>query len=1164
MANEAEFTTFNITDDQAITPEVRQQAAQRFQEALQYNWDQDGKSEFIDSMGRPMDKPASVDDWRFQNMGEFGTIPRYADLNKTIDEQKAFFENATDEEIRKALKPPNDMGKFAEKSYAEILKEKNYQDNLFTQGQPPDTDVRKANEVLKEKEEEISDEQKDARKKALANAAAEAEKRKNEAIATIQPAKSIEFKQQNFLQAKMLDIIKHRLRVLEFDPDRQKRYPFQEGSPNSSIMIHGDPATCINDLLVYKDTETFFQMKTADIANLQPEIRFFKVFTDPKTKQEQNIEMTFDTHLTSRSFESLMMSSKKRGTGVGIREFNISFVGTDVFSANKSFKANLKLFANSFEELFKPRYDGFKPYRYIDLALKTGKKLNESVANQMNAQKAGAFMEDLARLDFSIKVKIGIKEPKVPIAAITPGDAASEGSVLKKALGRNSLTLHLTPTIHSFNFNPDGSVEFDVEYLPFQNQRFSGAHFDIFTNTNTVKMDFELKTKSILYKKQCKTEALDELKKAQMEKIRELRDDAIASIISNLHSAKRINYLQVHPEVLEKFTNNAAELTFKEILKLSESAEFVGNEGKPEGLEDDINKDIGDTKPKPKIKTKVNSPTINTIPYVFISDIIDVVLSSVTKSVSPEEIQKVAESLNGEINEKIKGARDQLKSLREDISESYDNGFGIFNSETPPLSHFAQMFSDAMSELAGEGRGGIGGEAEDKLRDKEQEIEDLEDFQNIAYELIEEYRRDFEDFRKFRVVLGPVELVNPFNQDDVLIASLGDIPISLPYLQEFLTSETLKNNSRRMPLSSFLNKLMNKLVKNALNDDSTFGGLLKQKVRLAKTEAMCINQYSDKMDDLTYLMRQTNKLLEENYDTYIKAATGVTLEEWSKTSEEDRLSAANVATSPHTSRAFINHLSTPVLEPAALGEDPTKMNISGKEMNYLIFYAARTVLIGDYRGNRIADAQRGVHHYSVGRDRGIIKEIKLTRDSRKGIREARFEQEGFDGLQQLREVYSVDVDCYANFNVFPGTKIFVDPTGWVPNLDSMTLSQLGSVQALTDFGIGGYYDVMQVDHKFGIGQFDTTFKAKWTAQIESPRKQEVSGKPSEKNRNKCKSAEDNADTRRPRGPQGNELAQLGSRVKALATGGFEKLLDVLGTENLDRAANFFNRPSDEP
>ena len=37
-----------------------------------------------------------------------------------------FFRAQSDEEIRKALKPPNDMGKFAQQAYAEILKEKNY------------------------------------------------------------------------------------------------------------------------------------------------------------------------------------------------------------------------------------------------------------------------------------------------------------------------------------------------------------------------------------------------------------------------------------------------------------------------------------------------------------------------------------------------------------------------------------------------------------------------------------------------------------------------------------------------------------------------------------------------------------------------------------------------------------------------------------------------------------------------------------------------------------------------------------------------------------------------------------------------------------------------------------------------------------------------------
>ena len=1156
MADEAVFTTYNITDEQDVTPEIRKKAADFYDQAFQHNWEQDNKTEWITANGAPMDKPADLTDWQFSGagagMGNFGTIPRYADLNNLLDEQRTFFANASDEDIRKALKPPNDMGKFAQKAYADMLKEKNYQDNLFTQGQLPDTDVRKANEIIQEKEAKASEDEKKARQEALLKAAAEAEKQKNAAIASVQPAKSIEFKQQNFLQAKMLDIVKHRHRVIEFDPERQKKYPYQEGSPNSSIMLHGDPATCINDLLIYQDTETFFQMGSEEIANLQPEIRFFKVIPNAETKKDENVEIAFDTNLTTKSLDSLLQNRKKRGTGVGIREFKISFVGTDVFAANKSFKASLKLFANSFEELFVPRGEPGRRYRYIDLALKTGKNMNDAIKQTMNAQKAGSFSEDLARLDYSIKVKVGLREPKTAVSQTQ--------SSLKGAVGRNSLTLHLTPTVHSFNFNPDGSIEFEMEFLPFNNQRFSGANFDIFTNSNVAKMDFELKTKTKLYRKNCETEKLDALKKEQMKKIKEARLDAIASIIGNLHSAKKVNYLQVHPEVLEKFTNNAAELSFEEILKLSENAEFVGNEGKPDGLEDDINKDVGNTKPKPRIKSKVNSPTINTIPYVFISDIIDVVLAAVTKSISSVELSNLMDITLAVRQQQLQELQDGIRQTEKAyVRAAMDAVYGIdFDLEAAEAGTLTRP--DAAADTASR----LESVREKKLTSKAE----LEEEIKLTQELIEDYKKDFEDFRKFRVVLGPVELVNPFDQNDVVIASLGDIPIALPYLQEWLTSETLKNNSRRMPVSSFLNKLMNKLVKSALNDDSSFGGALKQKVRLAKTEAMCINQYADKTDDLTYLMHQTNKILEKNYDVYIKNATGHTIDDWSQAAIVDKLTTANAAISPHTSRAYLNHLSTPVLECSAFGEDPTKKDASEKEMNYLIFYAARANLIGFYRGDRLADSQRGVHHYSVGRDRGIIKEIKLTRDSRKGVREARFEQEGFDGLQQLREVYSVDVDCYANFNVFPGTKIFVDPRGWVPNLDSESLSQLGSVAALTDFGIGGYYDVMQVDHTFGAGQFDTTFKAKWTAQIDSPRrKNKDAGKPSEKNVSKCKSAEQTGNAglseERFKGPPGNELAQLASRTKALAVSGFEKML--AGSEGLiDRAAAFFGKPSDAP
>jgi len=314
-------------------------------------------------------------------------------------------------------------------------------------------------------------------------------------------------------------------------------------------------------------------------------------------------------------------------------------------------------------------------------------------------------------------------------------------------------------------------------------------------------------------------------------------------------------------------------------------------------------------------------------------------------------------------------------------------------------------------------------------------------------------------------------------------------------------------------------------------------------------------------------MKQTNKMLEENYDQYVKKATGFTADDWSKADISDRLTAANVAINPRTSRAFINHLTTPILETAGIGavEDPTSTAAVDLEMNYLIFHVTRTTFIGNYLGNRADDAERGVHHYAIGRDRGIIKEISLTRDSRPGVREARFEQEGFDGLSQLREVYNVDVDCYANFNVFPGTKIFVDPRGWIPNLDAATISDLGSIESLTNLGIGGYYDVQKVTHKFGYGVFDTKFDAKWTAEIRTPKKLEKSGKPSESNVSKCKSMSQDGDTKNTTSKNGNfnETMALAARAKALVVSGFDEMLaDSEGF--IDRAAGFFSKPSDNP
>ena len=1189
--NSAEFDAFTIRDDQAVTDALRRQARDAYENAFNYIWDNDTKTEWYDNNGNSTSKQ-SWNDWSNGIMGSgTGEKNYYSDIIQMIIDNETFIEDATEEELRELLRPPNDMGQLAQKKWNEIINEKNLNDELRKAQARPDTAAAdaaaekaftdKCNAVLSDELQKIQNgvladsitgeaTQEDVRtsldttvddlfseqekkqkcenlfkKKAkdlkraaeLKKAQKEADKRTAAARAAIIPAKSSEFKQQNFLQAKIIDLIQERHRALARDPKRAKTYPYVDGSPNASIMLHGDPATCINDLLIYSDTEQFLAMKSEEIANLQPEIRLYKTIRDNENSKDRNIEIKFDTHTNRQSLESLLINTKKRATGVGIKDFSLKFVGTDPFAANKSFEATLKIYAASFDELLQPRGKTGARYRYIDLALKTSKELNEAVINKTNGHKVGILAEDLSRLDFSIKVKLGLR---VPTGTVSPT------SFINDAITRNTITLNLYPTIHSFDFKEDGSLIFEIKYLPFNSQRFNGSTFDVFTNDFMRVKDLRTRLLTKLARDNCDNEVLDKIKKDHAAEIRDLRQDAVASIIANLHGHRMVNYLQVAPEVLETFTKNPAELSFEQVLDLSKRAQFVGNEGSPESLKGEIQKDVetAEGKFESQIKNSVMSPTIVTIPYVFISDIIDVVLGSLTTTVSPAGLASVIDDVLREFGSSaidMQDTKDSIRQLeREYVNLARDSIYGD-NVDELVRTDDDTSAANAGIRLPEEGFK----EILDKHRSLEDKLERQEEIMDIAMDSIAQYQKDAEDFRKFRVVLGPIELVDPFNTENVMIASIGDIPVSLPYLQEFLTAETLKNSSTKLSLMSFLNRLIMKLAKNCISDDTSFGGTLKQKARLAKTTAFCINQYDEeKTDDLTYNMMRTNKVYKKNATGHVN----------------------------NTDRAYLNYLTTPVLNSAESGDDPSNPNSPAREMNYLIFFCNRTPPIGDYIGNRSVDAKKGIHHYSVGRDRGIIKTIYLTRAPNNGKKEARFEQEGFDGLQQLREVYNVDVKSFANFNVFPGTKIFVDPQGWVPNIDSETLAQIGTVGGLTDFGIGGYYDVITVEHNFGIGQFDSQFTAKWVAQIESPRKNKEKGNPNRKTASKCKTFEQKQSAQRENAMEmleermefAGDLVQTAThRISALADTALDKIAESAGGF-IDRAADFFGSPSEAP
>jgi hypothetical protein len=117
---------------------------------------------------------------------------------------------------------------------------------------------------------------------------------------------------------------------------------------------------------------------------------------------------------------------------------------------------------------------------------------------------------------------------------------------------------------------------------------------------------------------------------------------------------------------------------------------------------------------------------------------------------------------------------------------------------------------------------------------------------------------------------------------------------------------------------------------------------------------------------------------------------------------------------------------------------------------YVLFYM-NAMNIGN--GNRAEDERKGIYHYSIGEDRGLIKSIDFKKNDVQGMKEARQAAEG--AMSQLREMYNADVKMIGNNIYIPGMTLFLWPP---PGLGNP--AHKGS--AANMLGIGGYFNVIKV------------------------------------------------------------------------------------------------------
>lgn len=798
-----------------------------------------------------------------------------------------------------------------------------------------------------------------------------------------------------------------------------KRLPYIESTnntnpakKNATLLVNGDPYAFINKLTLSPKLQSLMDIPNHALSSIQPRIRLFKVVNpalDTTTDSELSpyeVEMNFDSNATENDLE-LFMRNGSRNFGAGIKSFNFSYEGSNPFAVKKSIKANLKIFANSMEELFVERtgHNG-KKYKYVDLVLKTG---GNSLTNAKTQSECAGTADttrqniELADLNFRLKAQVGLASPVGSDMSAVPSDVRS-------ALKESFVTLNLTPTVHNFEIDDLGRVIMNINYLAYAEEFFDSSHFNIFADARIGSDPVadlislaRLKRKMALehVARKCDSQAKRTLQEEYRKEVVSEVQSSIGYLIQSMIVQQKIRYLEIPTEEvrnIDSLTTAAreelADKVERSLTDLANGTSTPDVAAADAGLKKKISKSLevlGDEEASDDavaIALMSGDYVNTTLAYFYISDLIDVILVNIESELAT-----------------------MITDLEKTVKEGQFKNFKTPNGT--PIVVGAPL-----------------------IESKKREIEATR-----------------ESFKKLRILLGPVEF-SSHNKSYNPQVTLGDIPISVKYFVGFLTDKMLKKNQSLYSLTKFLNDLFNILVRDFLNGQGCAAGS-KQKIRVQQS---ALTSYSPLTDDIN----------PESLDIVTLALTPPPSAGGTAGIKNFRTSISQL-TNDGIPGAILN-----VSGPA--GSAQTTIPIKN-EFNFFVYSAGQVQPLEKMKGDRQSDERRGIFHYILGRDRGLIKNIKLTKTQTKGLAEVRFEQDGYDGLQQMRVIYDVQIDSYANVNTWPGTYLYVDPLGFLPHSKA--------TPDLTKIGIGGYYMIIRSEHEFGPGLANTTIHAKWVNSIEN-------------------------------------------------------------------------------
>jgi hypothetical protein len=854
----------------------------------------------------------------------------------------------------------------------------------------------------------------------------------------------------------------------------------------------------------------FRRIRNVEKANIMPKVRFHKVIVDANTKKPvREIPIQFPDS-NKENIVSLLSNKDERGDDIGIKEFTFDIKNQNPFAASRVVESTLVLTMLSGESLTKTRPSGF---RFADLIIRN------------NRVDPDSFDSDF----YQIKATVGYEIPD--------GDAISAG--LKNDLKQIQMSMIMTLIDYDINFEQNGFLTLTLNYVSRIEQQFESANkYNLFEDKEFEKGEAGRRAtlrSGIRKQKGNRALASRDLEYAiNAAQARHTQDVMAIPKVGEIVYSAGVNTI-ITPGGAAGGAGTYIqdeESRYEELLRASDRRDQAiaaarqahGNAlSAADAAIDSLNADLAYAQNQNRVEKYSQ----------MLDRLFD--FGKVRKVVIPKDAlliygQTFQDELNSYVQELVEAGTSVLEvqrlltfistrrgNISVDIADQITNSTPIIASAVPALT---TALDDLAKQIA-VARGGAGTAVtvEDILNanrqfDPREFVEAFVSATPVSSNVFEGSLADSsQPHREHKVIyyfyLGDLIeqalAINFTTQkffDDTLALCFGnfeysqitptlsttaahagsaspyemletnhtmniaDFPITLEMFMRFF-KENISNKSLDVyPVSNFLRDAMQRLVMPSLNSEC-FGNAIDDP-KTVKTVSFELPETKRKSAKAATAWRRAGLT---NEPISLGAYGNVTV-----------TSLANYyqnvfGTPPGSMRRDINQLmlNNPTGTTVFGNNDRLSRRPAKERYGYYLTYISSRSRELRFMGDEQKDATRGIYHFYIGSDRGLVKNIDFVKQSDSQIALIMAERAMTKGDEKIElwRNFAARLTLIGNVLLAPGSFIYINPT----------ISGLGNPKSNTSLGramgLGGYYMVLRVSNTISESGWTTNVEAVW-------------------------------------------------------------------------------------